>query len=502
MADSIDTTSGPASENQSPTPGTPPTQAQGNVAETTAGQQSNHDGWAPPPPLSQMKPSEVESPSSDAYIQQAPTSGGYYWFIIIYLVLLSAFGSFVNDMYIPTLPVMCRAFHCSVSTCQLGLTFGMIGLGIGQMVFGPFSDRWGRKPILYIAMVVFAAGALCSVWSKSIWEFIWWRLVQGLGASGGYFLARTIPADLYRGQALAKVMALVGAINGFAPASAPVLGGFVSHSVGWKGIFWILFGFSLFLLALAPALKETLPKQRRVQGHFWIAFKNYGYLVKNKNFMIHSLLKGAALGLVFAYVSAAPFIIQDHYHYSQLQFGLFMGFNALFVAAGATIALTFKPLKKAAVVGGWGVFIITVGQGICLFLVDSIWVYEAWNVCMIFCVGLIFTVSNTLAMNEGRLYAGDASALLGFIGYVFGGIASPVVGLNNVLHSTAITQVVYALVILVFAHLTKVLPPELEATFQSAGRAGLPKYPKPLASTKADAPQPADADGTPQPAAS
>ena len=450
-------------------------------------QSSGSSPWTPPP-LSDLKPSEVESPSSDSNISSAPTSGGYYWFVIIYLVLLSAFGSFVNDMYIPTLPVMCKAFHCSVSTCQLGLTFGMIGLGVGQMLFGPFSDHWGRKPILYIAMVVFAIGAFCSVWSKSIWEFIWWRLVQGLGASGGYFLARTIPADMYRGQNLAKVMALVGAINGFAPASAPVLGGFVSHSVGWRGIFWILFGFSIMLLILAPALKESLPKARRVQGPFWLAFKNYGYLVKNKRFMIHSTLKGAALGLVFAYVSAAPFIIQDHYHYTELEFGLFMGFNAIFIAIGATTALTFKPLKKAAVVSGWGIMFLTLGQGICLFLLDNIWVYEAWNICIIFCVGMIFTVSNTLAMNEGRLYAGDASALLGFIGYVFGGIASPMVGLDNVLHSTAITQVAFAVIILIFAHLSKVLPPELVPTFQSAGRAGLPKYPKPLASTKDDSP--------------
>ena len=165
-----------------------------------------------------------------------------------------------------------------------------------------------------------------------------------------------------------------------------------------------------------------------------------------------------------------------------------MGFNAIFIAVGATTALTFKPLKKAAVYSGWGIMFLTLGQGICLFLLDNVWVYEAWNICIIFCVGMIFTVSNTLAMNEGRLYAGDASALLGFIGYVFGGIASPLVGLDNVLHSTAITQVVYAVIILIFAHMTKVLPAELVPTFQSAGRAGLPKYPKPLASTKSDSP--------------
>ena len=219
--------------------------------------------------------------------------------------------------------------------------------------------------------------------------------------------------------------------------------------------------------------------------------------------MIHTFLKGAALGLVFAYVSAAPFIIQDHYHYTQLQFGLFMGFNAIFIAVGATVALRFKPLKTAAVVGGWGIFFLAIGQCLCLYFVNSVWVYEAWNICIIFCVGMIFTVSNTLAMNEGRLFAGDASALLGFIGYVFGGIASPLVGLGNVLHSTAITQVVYAAIILVFALMAKVLPPELEPTVDSARRTGLPKYPKPLASTKEDSPSstaPQTDSNTPTPA--
>ena len=418
----------------------------------------------------------------------SPTSGGYYVFIITYLVLLSAFGSFVNDMYIPTLPEMVKAFHCSVPTVQLGLTFGMIGLGFGEMILGPFSDRWGRKPILISALIIFAIGAFCSIWSKTIHEFIWWRLVQGLGASGGYFLARTIPADMYHGRDLAKVMALVGAINGFAPASAPVIGGFVGKDVGWQGIFWILFGFSLLLLILTPAFKESLPKERRVQGHFGIAFKNYYYLCKNKHFVIHTLLKGSALGMLFAYISSAPFIIQTHYGFTQLQFGLFMGFNALFVATGAMVALRFKPLKNGAVLAGRILFLIAIGQFICLYTVHSVWVYEAWNVLMIFCMGMLFTVANTLAMNEGRDYAGDASALVGFVGYVFGAIASPLVGIGDILHSTAITLLVLAFITLIFTRMTKVLPPDLEPTPQSAHATGLPQYPSGLASKASDAP--------------
>ncbi|MDE6237378.1 MAG: MFS transporter, partial [Muribaculaceae bacterium] len=274
----------------------------------------------------------------------------------------------------------------------------------------------------------------------------------------------------YRGRTLAKVMALVGAINGFAPASAPVIGGLVARSVGWQGIFWILFGFSVLLLLLSPAFKESLPKNRRVTGHFGAAFHNYAILSKNKHFIIHVMLKGTALGVLFAYISSAPFIIQDHYGFSQLQFGLFMGFNALFVAVGATCALKFKPLKKAAVYGGRGLLIVAIAQFICFYTVDNVWVYEALNLPMLVCLGMLFTVGNTLAMNEGRDCAGDASALIGLMGYVFGATVSPLVGLGDMLHSTAITILSLSVLVLIFARLSRFLPADLVATTQSAMR--------------------------------
>lgn len=402
----------------------------------------------------------TSAPNSEN-LSEAPVSGGYYIFLIAYLVLLCSFGSFVNDMYLPTLPEMVEFFHASIPTVQLGLTFGMIGLGAGEFVLGPVSDRAGRKPVLVFALVVFCIGAFCSIWSKTIHEFIWWRLVQGIGASGGYFLARTIPADLYQGRTLAKVMALIGAINGFAPASAPVIGGLVARSVGWQGIFWILFGFSLMLLFLSTAFKESLPKGRRVSGRFGSAFHNYLVLVKNRRFVVHTLLKGCALGVLFAYISSAPYIIEKHYHFSQLQFGLFMGFNALFVVAGAITALKFKPLKRAALVAGVGLAAVACVQFACFFLVDNAWVYDSLNLPMLFCLGMLFTVANTLAMNEGRECAGDASALVGLVGYVFGAAVSPVVGMGDILHPSAICITVLSFLTLTFAVLSSRMAPEL-----------------------------------------
>lgn len=395
----------------------------------------------------------------------APTSRNgvtvNYTFLIAYLVGLSAFGSFVNDMYLPSLPSMTRFFHCSVPTVQLGLTMGMVGLGLGQIIMGPYSDRYGRKPVLILSIILFIAAAVASVFSPTIHFFLWCRLVQGLGASGGYFLARTIPADLYAGRALAKTMAIVGAINGIAPASAPVLGGFLSQHLGWKSIFVALAVFAGILLVFAFRLKETLPAADRAKGSIWHAFANYRTLASNGRFMTHVMLKGTALGLLFAYISSAPFIMQTHFGLRQDVFGCVMGANAVFVAVGSMVALKFKVLKKAAVVGAFALLAATAVLAAALFLLNSFWAYELLLLPMLFCLGMIFTVGNTLAMNEGRNNAGDASALLGVVGYIFGAVVAPLVGLGDIMHSTAIVLLVLAAMVVVCAVFTRRIAPDL-----------------------------------------
>ena len=409
-------------------------------------------------PKTSSSTGNIQSSSGDSGLPGGKT---YYIFLISYLVLLSAFGSFVNDMYLPTLPEMRRFFHCSVSEVQLGLTMGMVGLAIGQLILGPMSDKYGRKPILVAAMLVFIGASLASVHSHTIHEFLAWRTVQGIGAAGGYFLARTVPADIYGGRPLAKMMALIGAINGFAPASAPVLGGFLADSIHWQGIFIVLAIFAAVLIAISFGFKESLPKSRRNRGKLLDTFREFGPLLKNRAFMTHVLLKGAALGLLFAYTSSAPFIIQEHYGYSAFHFGLFMGFNALFAAMGSMFALRFKVLKNAAWIGGWVMMLATATNAAALFFINDFWAYECTLLPMIFSMGMIFTVGNTLAMNEGRTDAGAASAILGVGGYVFGAAVAPLVGLGDIMHSSAIVYLAMAALTLFFSYGSRLLPADL-----------------------------------------
>lgn len=396
-----------------------------------------------------------------------PNAGGAkrnYAFLVFFLVIVASLGSFVNDMYTPALPAMCRFFGCSVSLGQLGLTMGMIGLGVGQMILGPLSDRYGRKPVLIGSVILFIVSAIASIFSPSIHIFNACRLFQGLGASGGYFLARTIPADLYAGRQLAQLMALTGAINGIAPAAAPVLGGVTADDWGWKGVFAVLAGFALVILAVSPFLKESLPKSRRTTGAWWKSLPGYLSLLKNRPFMIHICFKGAALGMLFAYISAAPFIVQTHYGFSQTHYGLLIGFNAIFVASGSMLAMKFKPLKKAARTGTLILVPATIAQAVCLWFVHSLIAYEICMAVMLFALGLIFTTTNTLAMNEGRQRAGEASALLGLAGYVVGATVAPLVGLGNVMHSEAIALVALALIVLVCSRGSHKLPADLESS--------------------------------------
>lgn len=385
----------------------------------------------------------------------------YYIFLVAYLVLISALGSFVNDMYTPSLPAMCRFFGCSVSLAQMGLATGMAGLAFGQIILGPVSDRYGRRPVLMASIALFIIAAVVSVFSSSIHMFNTCRFFQGVGASGGYFLARTIPADIYSGRHLAKLMALIGSINGIAPASAPVIGGVTADHWGWKGVFLVLAVFAFLILICAPAMKETLPPSSRTTGKWWHSMRDYITLIKKRNFMIHVAYKGLALGLLFAYISATPFILQHSYGLSQTAYGLLIGFNAIFVAAGSMVSLRFHPLKNAANVGILVLMAGVAGEAVSLYMIHSLLVFEVFAIVILFGLGLIFSTTNTLAMNEGRMQAGDASAILGVAGYVVGSVVSPLVGIGNVLHSTAIAFIVLAILTSIAAFASSRIAPDL-----------------------------------------
>ena len=157
-------------------------------------------------------------------------------FLLIFLGTLSAFGPFVMDMYLPTLPAMSDFFHTSSPMVQLGLTAGMTGLAAGQLIFGPLSDRYGRRRPLIAAMILFLVSTLGCILSREIIPFIALRFIQGVAGAGGVVLSRSIAADKYSSHELAAMLALIGAVNGIATVAAPIAGGILAGSGGWHSI--------------------------------------------------------------------------------------------------------------------------------------------------------------------------------------------------------------------------------------------------------------------------
>lgn len=397
-------------------------------------------------------------------MEQTPVPARYrpksYGLFVVFIAIIGAFSSLVNDMYLPTIPAMMREFHTTPSMTQMGLSMAMLGMGIGSVLWGSLSDHFGRKPILIISLLIFALSTGVALLSPDITFFVAVRLVQGFGAGGAMVLSTSIPADVFAGRQLGKLMGIVGAINGIAPAAGPLLGGFLANRVGWQGIFVVLLAIGIGMTIWTTRTNETLPPARRIAARRLSDYlKSYRTMLLNGHFMIYVVIKALGIALLYAYISSGPFIIQDHYHFSALTFGIIFGANALAIAAGAMLAPRFRIMKQAMVVGTVGMFLLSLGMAAVMWYELPFWAYELVAVPLVLCLGMIFSSANTLAMDVGRADAGTSSAILGVVKYILAAIVSPLCGLGNLMHSSAVVVIVTAAIALLFAFLAYRLSP-------------------------------------------
>lgn len=359
-------------------------------------------------------------------------------FILVFLGMMTAFGPFVTDMYLPTLPAMSEYFSTSSSMVQLGLTTSMIGLAVGQLFFGPLSDKYGRRPPLIAAMSLFLLSSIGCIYSQTILQFVSFRLIQGIAGAGGIVVSRSIAADRYSGRELGKMLAIIGAINGVAPIAAPMGGGLLADHVGWQGIFWCLFALGIILLAGSFHFEESLPAENRKATRWKDMYLNFGRVLHNRQYVCYILQFGFAQSVLFANIASAPFIMQQHYGFSPMTFSVCFGINAIAIVVSAAASVKFRRSEQALFTGSTGMIFFSTLLCAALIVKCSFWIYEILLVCLLSMLGLTFTASNTLAMDCERENAGTASALLGALGFAFGGIVSPLVGLGDIMTSTGL----------------------------------------------------------------
>ena len=275
-------------------------------------------------------------------------------FILLFLGLLSAFGPFVMDMYLPTLPAMSVYFRTTSSMVQLGLTTSMAGLAAGQLFFGPLSDKYGRRPVLSVALMLFLLSTAGCIFSENILQFITLRFLQGVSGAGGVVLSRSIAADKYSARELAGVLAVIGGINGVATVAAPIAGGFLADASGWQGIFWSLFLLGTILLAGSFRMEESHPAGQRTSVRWNDILRNFSLILRNRQYLAYTLQYGFTMGVLFVNIASAPFIMQEHYGLSAMQFSLCFGANAIAMAIASTVAVKLSTMKDALYIGSSG----------------------------------------------------------------------------------------------------------------------------------------------------
>lgn len=360
-----------------------------------------------------------------------------YLYILLMVGVVSAFGPFVTDFYLPALPSLTGYFDTTVSKVQLSLTFSMVGLAVGQLIIGPLSDKYGRKAPLIISLLVFCVSTLGCLYTPNIHGFILFRLLQGLSGAGGVVISRSIATDLYEGAQLARFYSVLSSVQGLAPVCAPVLGGILLAVTDWKGIFWILFVIGVLLIVTLSFFIESLDSRNRQSGNMGAILAGYKSVMCNSSFMHYVLVQAFAMGVMFSYIAASPFVFQVHFGVSPQVYGLCFGANAVAIMIGSLAVTRFRNAEAALRCGCvcFGITSLVVAAALCLC--SEFWMVEVTLFMFLLFLGLILPSSTTLALNMERHNSGTASALLGFLMFFFGGILSPMTGLGNMLYTTS-----------------------------------------------------------------
>lgn len=354
--------------------------------------------------------------------------------LIVILGVMTAFGPLTIDMYGPSLPKVQHAFGSSISEIQLTLSFAMIGLAIGQFVFGPLSDVLGRKKMALILLIGYLIASLLSVFTVHLTIFLIIRLIQGLAGGGAIVIAKASIGDNYDGDELAKFLTSLMVINGIITIIAPLLGGLALSIANWKMIFIFLTIITLIVI-LGILLKMPVGlHQKQSQLNFKAIFKDFGLLLTKPTFVIPMLLQGLTYVMLFSYSSAAPFISQKMYHMTPLQYSAMFAINGvgLIVVSQITAIIVEKVSRYVMLIYltiiqmlGVVILIFTLTLHLPLYvLLIGFFI----NICP---VTSIAPLCFSMAMAERTGGSGNASSLLGLFQFILGGPISPLVGLNG-----------------------------------------------------------------------
>lgn len=349
------------------------------------------------------------------------------------LSTLMAFASISTDMYLPAMPVMAVALGSDAGRLEWTISGYLIGFSLGQLVWGPVSDRLGRRLPIAAGLVLFIIGSAGCAMSASVTALLGWRAVQAVGACASVVIARAIVRDLYRGSHAAQLMSTLMTVMAVAPLLGPSVGGLILHVAPWPAIFWTLVAVGGATLLALWALPETLAAARRTRAPLRHALRAYAQLLRHEALLGYGGVAGFYFGASFAYVAGSPFLYISYFHLTPQWYGIVFAagivgimlanqINARLLKRFSGDTLIRAGVSVAALAALLSTFNARAGWGGLAGIVAPLLVVIAANG---------FITANAIAgalscFDEG---AGAVSALLGCVQYGTGMLGSALVGL-------------------------------------------------------------------------
>jgi MFS transporter, DHA1 family, multidrug resistance protein len=335
-------------------------------------------------------------------------------------------------MYLPALPAIGRDLAATPAAVQLSLSSFFLGFGVGQLVWGPLGDRFGRRGPIVAGIALYIAGCVACALSSDVDHLVLWRFVQAFGACAAPVLARAMVRDLFPQDQAARMLSLMMLIMGIAPMVAPLLGGQVLVWSGWRAIFWGLAAFGLIVLAGLYTIPESLSLDKRRRAGIGDMVTGYFRLLGNRAYLAYTLSGAFFTGGMFTYIAATPFVYIEYFGISPQLYGLLFGVNVvgmmvfnvvnrrLVLAIGSDRSLVWGALACA----GFGLILAVLGAtgsfGL-LGIVVPLFFYLAM-------MGLVGANAMAGAMSVVPGMAGAASGLAGTVQFGIGAAASALVG--------------------------------------------------------------------------
>ena len=352
--------------------------------------------------------------------------------IIISLALVVLLGPAAIDMYLASMPEMAKELNTTYAVTQITLTVFLIFMGLGQLLFGPISDAYGRKKPLLIGIMVYILASFWAALAPTIESLILARILQGLAASMATVVIMSMVRDLVEDIAATQLYALLNTVVALGPIVAPAVGGLVGASYGWRGVMFVLMAVGIIVFFNTVInIQESLPQQKRNQLNFKSLGKIYWNIIKNKIFFFNLMAFSAVYFFLFTYIGGSSYVYQNEYGLSLEQFGLVFGLTSISLVLGASSSAYFIKKMTANKLAVIGALLMMIGSLICItthfmqFGLVGIVIGIGFG---LFGLGILEAVLMSIAMNSQQTSLGASAALLGAFPMLLSSIATPIAG--------------------------------------------------------------------------